>query len=272
MTSLHAPIRPDSRHRWGGRWVVGGVSVVVASILFALATTLPAAAGSRGTATVKVLKTAGPLGTVFVSGQGRTVYVDIHDRANHVTCTGPCARSWPPLLLARGTTRPIAGRGVQGLGTVRRPGHRLQVTWHKKPLYLFAGDVHPGQINGQAVGAAFFVLTPKGVLRSEPSASTSTSSPGAPTTGTAPAPTSGVPASPVPGSQTPTAGAGASGTPAVTSPPATSPPATSPPATSPPATSPPAPSRPPVTSPPTTSRPPTTSPPTTAPAGGGVAY
>ncbi len=260
MTSLHAPAR---RHRRGGRWTAGGASVLLASSLFVIAATLPAAAGSRRPATVDVVKTAGPLGTVFVSGKGRTLYVDIHDRANHVTCTASCARSWPPLLLARGVTRPVPGRGVQGLGTVRRPGHRLQVTWHKKPLYLFAGDVRPGQINGQAVGAAFFVITSKGVLQSAPS--TSTSSPAVPATGTTVAPTGGSPAPSGPTSQAPTIGSGASGTPAV-------PPATSPPPTSPPATSPPVPSRPPVTSPPTTSRPPTTSPPTTAPAGGGVAY
>jgi predicted lipoprotein with Yx(FWY)xxD motif len=262
MTCLDARTDPGRRARPGTRWLVGGASLVLATVLSVVPTALPAAA-AHGRAVVKVEKTTGPLGTVFVSGQGRALYVDIHDRANHVTCTASCARLWPPLLLARGATRPVAGTGVKGLGTVRRPGHRLQVTWHKMPLYLFTGDVHPGQINGQAVGSAFFVVTPKGVLRSVPSSSSPSTS--APTTGTTPGATGANPAT-----TQPTAPAGGTSTP--TSPPATSPSVASPSATSPPPTSPTAPSHPPVTSPPAPSHPPTTSPPATAPAGGGVAY
>lgn len=242
---------PGGRTRPATRGVAGGALVALTSLLLAVPAALPASATTHGPAVVKVERTAGPLGTVLVSGRGRTLYVDIHDRADHVTCTAACARAWPPLLLARGVTRPVAGTGVKGLGTVRRPGRRLQVTWHKLPLYLFAGDVRPGQIQGQGVGAAFFVVTPTGVLRTVPAtATTPTSAPstsaGAPAavTPTTPQPTTSMPGGTIRGTAT-----------APTSPPATSPPVTSPPATSPPVTSPPA-----------------TSPPTTAPVGGGVAY
>jgi predicted lipoprotein with Yx(FWY)xxD motif len=249
--------------RPGIRWLAGCASAALAAALFAVPMALPASASPHGRTSVKVEKSTGPLGTVFVSGTGRTLYVDVHDSTNHVTCTGACARSWPPLLLARGITKPVAGTGVKGLGTVRRPAHRLQVTWHKMPLYLFTGDVRPGQMNGQAVGAAFFVITPKGVLRSVPS--TATPSTAAPMAGTTVAPTGAAPVT--------TSPAPSGGTSAPSGPPASSPPATSQVAPSgPPATSHPAPSRPPVTSPPAPSRPPTTSPPTPAPAGGGVAY
>ncbi len=234
---------PGRRSRPTTRWVAGGPLVALASLLLSVPAPVPASATTHGPAVVKVERTAGSLGTVLVSGRGRTLYVDVHDRADHVTCTAACARAWPPLLLARGVTRPVAGTGVKGLGTVRRPGHRLQVTWHKLPLYLFAGDVRPGQIQGQGMGAAFFVVTPTGVLRTVPATTTAPTSPPATT-------------------------------PPVTSPPATSPPVTSPPVTSPPVTSPPV-TSPPVTSPPVTS-PPATSPPATSPptvpVGGGVAY
>ncbi len=208
---------------------------VIISLFLVVPATMSAAADTNGGGVVKVQRTSGPLGALMVSAKGRTLYVDVHDRPGHVTCTAGCARLWPPLLLARGTTKAVAGAGVTGLGTIRRPGHRLQITWHRAPLYLYAGDVLPGQAKGQGVGATFFVVTPKGVLRSVPTSPTMSSASSTSTTE--------VPA------VTPVA-------PAVTTPPATSPPATSPPATSPPVTSPP------VTSPPVTA----------APVGGGVAY
>ena len=185
-----------------GRWWMAGV-LVVASALAAFPTAVSSAATSHARTVVKFEKTAGPLGTVLVSSRGQTLYVDIHDHADKVTCTAACARSWPPLLVARGSARPVAGTGVQGLGVVRRPGHRLQVTWHKHPLYLFTGDVRPGLAVGEGVGSTFFVVTPKGVLRSVPStATTPTSAPTTTTTTGSPPP----PAATIPQPTTPAPG------------------------------------------------------------------
>jgi predicted lipoprotein with Yx(FWY)xxD motif len=271
--SIHAvQTVPGRRSRLMARWIAAGCMAAVTPLILAAPTALPAAAATHDRAVVTFRRTTSPLGAVLVTAKGRTLYVDIHDRADHVACTAGCARSWPPLLLAKGVTKPVGGPGVQGLGTVRRPGHRLQVTWHKRPLYLFTGDVRPGQTHGQGVGAAFFVVTPGGVFRSVPPTA------GTPTGATGPAGAPGAPPAPTtPQTTTPSSGASSRAatsppatSPAATSPPATSPPATSPAATSPPATSPP-PTSPPPTSPPPTS-PPATSPPTTAPAGGGVAY
>jgi predicted lipoprotein with Yx(FWY)xxD motif len=240
---------PGRRTRLMARWIAAGCMAAVTSLILAVPTALPAAATTHARAVVTFRRTTSPLGAVLVTAKGRTLYVDIHDRADHVTCTAGCARSWPPLLLVKGVTKPVGGPGVQGLGTVRRPGHRLQVTWHRRPLYLFTGDVRPGQTHGEGVGTAFFVVTPEGVLRSVPSTSaTPTGPPGSPAAPLAPT---------TPQTTTPSSGGSSR---AATSPPATSPPPTSPPVTSPPATSP----------PPTS--PPVTSPPSTAPVGGGVAY
>jgi hypothetical protein len=38
--------------------------------------------------------------------------------------------------------------GVRGLGTVRRPDHRIQVTYRGAPLYTFYLDSKRGDING----------------------------------------------------------------------------------------------------------------------------
>lgn len=218
--------------------VVLGVPVLVVSMVLAGAAGPVGAATVHGGTTVRIETTGQSPVRVLVDQRGRTLYVDIHDHGRHLDCTGSCARQWPPLLVAKGKKRAGAGPGVHNLGTVPRPDHRLQVTFDKMPLYLYAGDVRSGQAHGQGVRGAFFVATPTGALRpaAEPAA--------APTT---------LPSPPV------------------TAPPATAPPATSPPATIPPATSPPA-TSPPATRPPVTSPPPTSPPTTTAPVGGGVAY
>lgn len=107
------------------------------------------------------------LGTVLVDGSGRTLYMFPPDAKSRVTCTGPCAGTWPPLAVADGA-RPTAGAGVtrSDLSTLPDPntGARI-VTYAGFPLYRYAGDVRAGTANGQALflnGGPWYVLTPGG--------------------------------------------------------------------------------------------------------------
>jgi len=130
----------------------------------ALAAALAATAGA--TTSVTVLSTSnGALGEILVSAGGRTLYHDSAERRGVVRCTGPCAVTWPPLLISA-HARPLGGRGVTEslLGTVRRPDGRLQVTYRGLPLYLYSGDTRAGEANGQDVGGSWYVLTPAGVV------------------------------------------------------------------------------------------------------------
>ena len=236
------------------------VGVVVTGAIIPSA---PSGAATRHR-TVVMFKTTGSLGRVLVDGSGHVLYIDTRDRLNHVSCTGKCAKLWPPLLLAGGAERAVAGTGVTGLGTVPRAKHRLQVTWHKRPLYRYVGDRHPGQARGQGKGGIFFAASTTGSTHVVPGVGTTTTT-APPAAGMQPA-TGGAATTP-PTSRTATGGSGAGGTgpgpsPVVPRPGTTSPPPTSLRPTSPPPTSPP------PTSPPPTSPPPTTAP----PAGGGVAY
>jgi predicted lipoprotein with Yx(FWY)xxD motif len=236
------------------------VTLSLSASVVAGATVASAAPTANRSTVVTVRRTTGSLGKVLVDGDGRTLYVDARDRANHLACTGSCAKRWPPLLLAKGVKRAQAGPGVTDLGTVRRPNGRLEVTSHTMPLYLYVGDRHAGQLSGEGKSGIFFAATPTGKRHSPPGAVPATSSASS-TTSTQPS--SAVNTTPPQTPPNTPSGSSASTMPAPMAPAATP---TSPPATSPPAASPPA------TSPPPTSPPPTSPPATAPPAGGGVAY
>ena len=92
------------------------------------------------------------LGTIVTDSRGFTLYIYVPDRQGPSVCTGVCAVQWPPLAMPRGIRRPVAGPGVNPalLGTTQRAGGVLQVTYNRWPLYLWQGDLAPGQAAGQA--------------------------------------------------------------------------------------------------------------------------
>lgn len=260
---------------WWCRWALAlAAGVVLTAGVNLLVTPLVASAATTRSVTVAE-RHVGSLGTILVDRSGQTLYIYTTDRPEHVACTGRCAAVWPPFLLSKGVTK-VVGPHSAVLGTIHRPGGRLQVTSHRLPLYRYVGDHRAGQINGEGVEGTWFVATPNGHHPGGAPASSSSPSSTAPApatagTSTAPSTAAGQPGStPTPAQRpvTTTPAAGTTPPPATT--PATAPPsthATTPPPTSPPATSPPA-TTPPPTTPPTTAPPPTT----TTPPSGGVAY
>ncbi|MFJ5293817.1 hypothetical protein [Streptomyces sp. NPDC088348] len=127
--------------------------------------------------TVMVRKT--PLGKILVTGKGRTLYLFEADKTTKSTCSGACAKAWPPLLAKN---KPTADSGVQTklLGTSLRSGGAKQVTYKGHPLYTYLGDRKPGDLNGQGLtqfGAKWYVLSPDGKkVTAQPKASSSPSS------------------------------------------------------------------------------------------------
>jgi predicted lipoprotein with Yx(FWY)xxD motif len=112
------------------------------------------------------------LGRILVDGKGFTLYMYVpdHDRGRS-RCFDVCAQQWPPLVLPGKVRRPIAGPGVRAalLGTTRRPGGPLQVTYNGWPLYLYRDDGQPGQVTGQAVDMGlWFVLSVSGSVDRRP--------------------------------------------------------------------------------------------------------
>jgi predicted lipoprotein with Yx(FWY)xxD motif len=127
-----------------------------------------AASGTTGTAsaqsgTISAQNEDG-LGTVLVDSQGLTLYLFEKDSGTKSSCFGGCASAWPPL---RASGKPTAGSGVNSslLGTTKRSDGQPQVTYNGHPLYTFAGDQAPGDVNGQGLtefGGGWFALNSAG--------------------------------------------------------------------------------------------------------------
>jgi len=111
--------------------------------------------------------------TILVNRQGLTLYSLSVERQGRFVCkNAACFSIWKPLVVAKGT-KPT---GVSGLGTVKRPDGRIQVSYHGGPLYRFVQDRKRGDIKGNGlkdVGIWHVVV----VGRATGTTSTSTSTP-----------------------------------------------------------------------------------------------
>src|SRR3954453_4717528 len=154
---------PSARAVWEGSTHDAGLQAMQRLILPVLAaTTLLAACGGSSSssggaygsgaatstpkpATPTTVKTAtGDLGTFLVDAKGRALYLWEADKGSTSTCSGGCAQAWPPLTTS-GKPPPAPGANASLLGTPKRPGGTLEVTYAGHPLYHFAGDGQPGQ-------------------------------------------------------------------------------------------------------------------------------
>jgi predicted lipoprotein with Yx(FWY)xxD motif len=130
--------------------------------------------------TVSLRKTT--LGEVLVNSKGHTLYMFSRDKNAKSSCSGSCAKFWPPYLQHGKAT---AGSGVKAslLGTTRRSNGSMQVTYKKHPLYGFALDKKAGQTNGEgsvAFGGKWYAVSAKGtavVKAPVPSTTTTTTTP-----------------------------------------------------------------------------------------------
>jgi predicted lipoprotein with Yx(FWY)xxD motif len=114
---------------------------------------------SLGPVEIKGVDTS--IGKIVVDGRGMTLYIFEKDNAGTSTCTGDCAKEWPPMLTG-GQVTPGPDVGSMWVGTLDRPDGTKQVTYSGWPLYYSSKDAKPGDMNGQAVvsnGAPWYVIS-----------------------------------------------------------------------------------------------------------------
>jgi predicted lipoprotein with Yx(FWY)xxD motif len=123
------------------------------------ATPGPSAAGSPERYAINA-GTVAALGTILTGERGRTLYTYARDTAGSSACTDSCATNWPPFTEGAGDTVTV-GSGVTGtLSTITRADGSRQVTYRGSPLYYYAGDAAPGDVNGQGAGGVWYAAEP----------------------------------------------------------------------------------------------------------------
>jgi predicted lipoprotein with Yx(FWY)xxD motif len=132
-------------------WVGGGGAAAGATAAGTTASRHPAPSRAApvtnpAPGTLRVSNTA--LGPVLVDARGRTLYARDRDTRTRVTCTGRCAKRWPPLLVAGRPTPGCPCVDPAKLATVQGRNGR-QVTYAGHPLYRSTRDRAAGDTNGQ---------------------------------------------------------------------------------------------------------------------------
>ncbi|HJS72500.1 MAG TPA: hypothetical protein VJ858_07220 [Acidimicrobiia bacterium] len=101
------------------------------------------------------------LGTILVDPEGFTLYIFTPDQDAPGTsvCNDDCAAAWPPVP----ADTPIgADLDVSIFSAITRDDGSEQLAVNGMPLYLFANDAAPGDVNGQGVNDVWFVVDATG--------------------------------------------------------------------------------------------------------------
>ncbi len=166
--------RKTAKFRTRSAAALVGVALVVAgcgsssstSTASSSAAAAPAtSAASQASATGPSISTAkGSAGTYLTGASGRALYLWVADTKGMSSCSGACAKVWPPVV-AKGT--PIASHGVSSsdLSTITRSDGTKQVTYKGHPLYYFVEDASSGMTKGQgsdSFGAKWWLVSSSG--------------------------------------------------------------------------------------------------------------
>jgi predicted lipoprotein with Yx(FWY)xxD motif len=102
------------------------------------------------------------LGTIVVDGKGMTAYYFLKDTKGSGTsaCSGDCAAAWPAITTESDT--PDVGGVTAEVGTIPTADGRKQITVDGRPIYTYAQDMAPGDVNGQGVNSVWYVIAPDG--------------------------------------------------------------------------------------------------------------
>ena len=101
------------------------------------------------------------LGKFIADGDGRTLYLFTKDSPNTSNCYDKCEQSWPPVVPA-GQPTLMDGVSTASISTTVRKDGSTQLTYNGWPLYYFAKDQAAGDVNGQAVGKVWWVVSGEG--------------------------------------------------------------------------------------------------------------
>ena len=138
------------RNLWKLQWFVVSLTLVAGFILFvtdAWAQEVPSPL-KKATSTER--------GTYLVDEKGMTLYLFDKDKEpGKSACYGGCAKSWPPYAPEAGQPEPVLP-----LTVITRDDGTQQYAYKGKLLYYYAKDSSPGDVKGEGVGKAWWIVKP----------------------------------------------------------------------------------------------------------------
>ena len=94
-------------------------------------------------------------GQVYVMYQDHmSLYTFDRDQAGISNCRGECASVWKPAVLDAGVEL------GENYSIIERADGSMQAAFRGKPLYLYAGDSKPGDINGDGIDGVWRLARP----------------------------------------------------------------------------------------------------------------
>ncbi|QXJ25727.1 hypothetical protein AGRA3207_007256 [Actinomadura graeca] len=103
------------------------------------------------------------LGPIITDQAGRTLYAFTRDKAGSSACENECIATWPAFA---SKTKVTPGQGVNRslVKHSQRSEGTFQATYGDWPLYYYAGDGKPGDLDGQGVDGEWFVVGADGKI------------------------------------------------------------------------------------------------------------
>lgn len=128
----------------------------LAILVIAMLTACATQSGDKASANSSSKPPVAVTGGVLVDSKGMTLYTFDKDvpGSGRSVCNGTCAFTWPPLQAAA-DAKPFGDFSL-----VAREGGGMQWASRGKPLYLFSGDVSPGDNTGSGVNGVWRIAKP----------------------------------------------------------------------------------------------------------------
>ena len=101
-------------------------------------------------------------GSYLTDGTGRTLYFFAKDSNGTSACTGACPAKWPPFAPASVVAPSLLK--VSDFSTISRADGTPQTTYMGRPLYYFANDTNPGDMNGNGFNNLWYVANITGMV------------------------------------------------------------------------------------------------------------
>lgn len=102
------------------------------------------------------------LGSYLTDGSGKTLYVFANDAPGSTACSGACLAKWPPFSVA--TISAPSVLSVSDFSAAKRTDGIMQTAFKDHLLYYYAGDMNPGDTNGQGLNGVWWVANISGTI------------------------------------------------------------------------------------------------------------